>query len=53
MPVIVPNGFEEQWTEHFKDTDQLKGLLQIMMGWSSKGWLKEKVKKNNDQINLF
>ena len=54
MPVVVPNGYEEQWTEQVKDIDELRGLLPIMMGWSPQGWLAEKViKKNTDQMNLF
>ena len=54
MPVIVPNGYEEQWTEQIKDDYELNGLLPIMKGWLSTGWIKEKVnKKNKDQLNLF
>jgi putative SOS response-associated peptidase YedK len=54
MPVIVPNGFEEQWTEQVKDTDELNGLFAIMMGWSPDGWLVEHFnKKETNQISLF
>ena len=54
MPVIIPNGYEEQWTEQVKDADELKRLLPIMMGWSSDGWLVEDVKKKEtDQMSLF
>ena len=54
MPVIVPNGYEEQWTEQIKDDYELNGLLPIMKGWLSTGWIKEKVnKKNKEQLNLF
>ena len=54
MPVVVPDGYEEQWTEHVKDADELKGLLPIMMGWSSSGWIIEEVnKKDTNQMNLF
>ena len=54
MPVIVPNGYEEQWTEQVKNTDELKGLLPIMLGWSPDSWLVEDVeKKKNKQLNLF
>jgi len=54
MPVIVPNGYEEQWTEQIKDAEELKGLLPIMMGWSPKGWVAEEViKKPIDQMSLF
>ena len=54
MPVIVPAGYEKEWTEQVKDFDELKGLLPIMMGWSPHGWLVEDIKKKeNDQMSLF
>ena len=54
MPVVVPNGYEEKWTEQVKNADELKGLFPIMRGWSSEGWIVEDVKKKvNDQMCLF
>ena len=54
MPVVVPNGYEEQWTEQVKDADELKGLLPIMMGWSPDGWVVEKVdRESTNQMSLF
>ena len=54
MRVIIPNGYEEQWTEQVKDADELKGLFPIMMGWSPDGWLLEDLKKKEtDQMSLF
>ena len=54
MPVIVPDGFEEQWTEQVKDSCELKDLSHIMMGWSSSGWIIEEInKKPTNQMNLF
>tara|TARA_B100000945_G_scaffold263421_1_gene222210 strand:+ start:49 stop:687 length:639 start_codon:yes stop_codon:yes gene_type:complete len=54
MPVIVPNQYEEQWTEQVKNADELKGLLPIMKVWSPDGWLVEDVKKKEtDQMSLF
>ena len=54
MPVVVPNGHEQRWTEQVKDSDELKGLRPIMMGWSPEGWVSEEVnKKQTDQMNLF
>ena len=47
MPVVVPNGYEEQWTENIKDPNELKGLLPITMGWSPEGWVLEQIKKKN------
>ena len=54
MPVIVPNGLEEKWTELVKDITKLKGLLPILMGWSSSGWILEEInKETTNQMNLF
>ena len=54
MPVIVPDGYEEQWTEPVKDADELRGLLPIMMGWSPDGWVVEEIsRKPIDQMSLF
>ena len=54
MPVVIPNGYEEQWTEQVKDADELKGLIPIMMGWSPNGWVVEEVnKKSTNQMSLF
>ena len=54
MPVVVPNGYEEQWTKQVKNTQELKGLLPIIMGWSPEGWVVEEVlKKPIYQMNLF
>ena len=54
MPVVVPKGYEEQWTGQIKDINELKGLLPIMMGWSPDGWKVEEVNKvTTYQMNLF
>ena len=37
-----------------EDTDELKGLLPIMIGWSPDGWMVEDInKKKCDQMRLF
>ena len=54
MPVVVPKGYEEEWTEQVKDADELKGLLPIMMGWSPDGWMAEEViRETSNQMRLF
>ncbi len=54
MPVVVPNGYEEQWTEQVKDKEDLKSLLPIMMDWSANGWVLEIINKTQtDQMSLF
>ncbi len=53
MPVVVPNGFEEQWTKKEKDSYELKRLLSIM-SWSSEGWVTEQINnKQTYQMSLF
>ena len=54
MPVIIPEGIEEQWTENVKDNDELKGLFPVMMGWSPDDWLIEELNKSPiSQLSLF
>ena len=54
MPVVIPNGIEEQWTEKVKDTDELKGLIPIMMKWSPEDWLVEELNDSQtNQMSLF
>ena len=54
MPVVIPEGIEEQWTENVKDNDELQGLLPIMMGWSPEDWLIEELNKfPKNQLSLF
>ena len=54
MPVIVPEGYEEQWTEPVKSFNELEGLIPIMRGWSPYGWVVEDLKKKETcQMHLF
>ena len=55
MPVVIPNGYEEKWTEQVKDSDELKILLSsILMAWSPDGWVSEKLNNNTThQMRLF
>tara|TARA_Y100000991_G_scaffold201343_1_gene174307 strand:+ start:481 stop:1116 length:636 start_codon:yes stop_codon:yes gene_type:complete len=53
MPVVVPNGCEELWTEQVKDPYELEALHPIMMSWSPEGWVSEKVLKKIDQMSFF
>ena len=54
MPVVVPDGYEHQWTEQVQDLDKLKSLLSNMSSWSPDGWVVEDLKKKNtDQMCLF
>lgn len=54
MPVVIPNGIEKQWTENVKDSDELKGLIPILMGWSPEDWMVEELNKSpTSQMSLF
>ena len=54
MPVVIPNGYEKLWTEEVKDSDELKGLLPLMMPWASNRWVLEEInKKQSLQSSLF
>ncbi len=54
MPVVVPDGYEDQWTEQIKKADELKGLLTLMRGWAPDGWLVENIDtKETNQMSLF
>ena len=54
MPVVVPDGYEEAWTEHVKNSDELKGLIAMIMGRSKAIWTIEEInEKATTQINLF
>ena len=54
MPVVVPQGYEERWTEQVKDAYALKALGKIIKSWSPEGWIVEDIKKKEtDQMSLF
>ena len=54
MPVIIPRGLEEEWTENVKDSGGLKGLIPIMMPWSPEDWILEDVNNSPlSQLSLF
>ena len=54
MPVVVPDGYEEEWTEHVKNSDELKGLIAMIMGRSKAIWTIEEInEKATNQMNLF
>tara|TARA_B100000900_G_C20545182_1_gene702212 strand:- start:544 stop:1182 length:639 start_codon:yes stop_codon:yes gene_type:complete len=54
MPCIIPNGFEEQWTENIKNNDELNGLLPMIKEWSPDDWLVEKLNNySTRQMSLF
>ena len=54
MPVVIPNGIEELWTENVKNVVELKGLIPIMTGWAPDDWIAEEViKPPTIQMRLF
>ena len=54
MPVIIPNGLEEEWMGPIKDDHQLRDLKPLLKHWSSQDWVAELTKPTkNRQMRLF
>ena len=53
MPVVIAEGYEEQWTQQVKENNDLKDLFQMLRGWSSKEWIAEEINQSTIQMNLF
>jgi len=54
MPVIIPNGLEEDWIAPVKDIPELNALEPILCGWDPAEWeAKQIISTNNYQMNLF
>ena len=45
MPVIIPNGLEEEWTSSVKNTNELKALKPLMNQWNDEEWKAETIKR--------
>ncbi len=54
MPVIIPNGLEEDWIAPVKSGIDLKALEPILSGWCSDGWIAEQINNfHASQMSLF
>ncbi len=54
MPVIIPNGLEEDWMESIKDGYGLKKLEPLLNAWAPDDWLAEPISKSLiSQLSLF
>ena len=54
MPCVIPNGFEEKWTDNFKNPDELIELIPLMNAWSPEDWLVEESNNSStSQMSLF
>ena len=54
MPVIIPNGLEENWIDSVKDGSELRALEPLLSGWSPEEWTAEPIHKTpTSQMNLF
>ena len=45
MPVIIPNGLEEEWISSVKTANELKALKPLMHKWKELGWKAELINK--------
>ncbi|WP_320677590.1 SOS response-associated peptidase [Prochlorococcus sp. MIT 1300] len=54
MPVVIPDGFEEEWIESVKDLTGLKALHPFLKGWNHYDWMAEPILKTpTSQLSLF
>ncbi len=54
MPVIIPNGLEEDWIAPQKDEFQLRELQVMLSGWSPDEWIAEPIGQTFfSQMTLF
>ena len=54
MPVIIPNGLEEDWIASVKNVPALRALEPMLSGWSPEGWEANPIQKQPiSQMSLF
>ena len=54
MPVIIPDGLEEDWMASVKDVAELKALEPLLSRWSPDEWIAEPIIKSpTSQMSLF
>ena len=54
MPVIIPNGHEEEWIASVKKPNELKALKQLMNKWNPEEWKAEPITKpETTQLRLL
>ncbi len=54
MPVIIPDGLEEDWMASVKDGPELKALEPILSGWSPEEWMAKPINTTpTPQMSLF
>ena len=54
MPVIIPNGLEEEWLASVKPANDLKALKPLMTRWDPEEWEAEPINKPNaDQLSFL
>ncbi len=47
MPVIIPNGLEEEWISSVKNAQDLHALKPLMTKWDPEEWIAEPINKPN------
>ena len=54
MPVIIPNGLEEEWISSVKNAQELKALKPLMTKWDPDEWKAEpKNKPDTNQLSFL
>ena len=54
MPVVIPNGLEEEWIASVKDVAELKALETMINNWNPSEWVAKPINKiGPNQLSLF
>tara|TARA_Y100001968_G_C19426282_1_gene754545 strand:- start:1445 stop:2083 length:639 start_codon:yes stop_codon:yes gene_type:complete len=54
MPVIIPQGLEEEWISSIKNQQELKAIKKLMTQWDPDQWKAEPINKNiTNQLSLI
>ena len=48
MPVVIPNGLEEEWISSIKSSTELKALKPLMNKWNPEEWKSEPIEKTKN-----
>ena len=54
MPVIIPNGLEDEWISSVKNSNELNALKPLMNKWDQEGWKAEPFKRpDTNQLSFL
>ena len=54
MPVIIPNGLEEEWISSVKSSKELEALKPLMKKWDQEEWQAKPLnQKGYNQLSIL